>query len=53
MSEALRNAGNKARAEIQPGIGHTGILASLMPGLRWRSPTLRQAEAFIAAPGQA
>lgn len=53
MSEALRNAGNKARAEIQPGIGHTGILASLMPGLRWRSPTLTQAEAFIAAPGQA
>lgn len=52
MSEALQQAGTPARAEIYKGIGHTGLLASLMPGLRWRSPALQHAEAFLAQPAE-
>jgi acetyl esterase/lipase len=50
MSEALLRAGSHASAEIYKGLGHTGILTSLMPGLRWRSPALKHAEAFLARP---
>jgi acetyl esterase/lipase len=50
MSEALQRAGSHASAEIYKGLGHTGILTSLMPGLRWRSPALKHAEAFLARP---
>jgi acetyl esterase/lipase len=50
MAEALQRAGSHASAEIYKGLGHTGILTSLMPGLRWRSPVLKHAEAFLSRP---
>jgi len=50
MAEALLREGSPARSEIYAGLGHTGILTSLMPGLRWRSPVLGHAEAFLRDP---
>jgi acetyl esterase/lipase len=49
LAEALTAAGSRADARIYPGIGHFGIFASYMPGLRWRASTLRDTEAFIAS----
>jgi len=48
LAGALSAAGSRAEVVIYPGIGHFGILASYMPGLRWRAATLRDTEAFIA-----
>jgi len=53
MAEALQRAGARASAAIYKGIGHAGILASLMPGLRWRSGALAHAEAFLREPTEA
>lgn len=50
MADALRRAGSPARAEIYPGLGHTGVLTSLLPGMRWRAGVLAHAEAFLRDP---
>lgn len=50
MAEALCDAGSPARAEIYPRLGHTGILTSLLPGMRWRGGVLGHAEAFLRNP---
>lgn len=50
MADALLREGSPARSEVYAGIGHTGILTSLMPGMRWRSPVLKDTEAFLRDP---
>ena len=47
LAESLVKAGSSARSIVYPGIGHFEIFASLLPGWRWRSPVLKDAEAFL------
>lgn len=51
MAEALRAAGSQAEAVVYPSIGHFGLLASLMPGLRWRTGALKDVERFVSTSG--
>ncbi|RMH50687.1 MAG: alpha/beta hydrolase [Alphaproteobacteria bacterium] len=54
LAEALRRAGNRARAVIHPGVGHFGILAAIAPVLAHRAPVRRDIARFLAgeaAPG--
>jgi acetyl esterase/lipase len=41
MAAKLESVGSAATVKKYPGIGHIGIILSLVPGLRWRT-TLRQ-----------
>lgn len=50
LADALTGVGARARAIIYPKLGHFEILASMFPGWRWRSPVLKDAEAFISSP---
>lgn len=50
LAEALRSVGTNARAILYPKLGHFEILASMLPGWRWRSPALQDAETFMASP---
>ena len=50
LADALNDVGARARAVIYPKLGHFEILASMFPGWRWRSPVLKDAEAFVASP---
>ena len=49
LAEALTEVGTNARAILYPRLGHFEILASLFPGWRWRSPVLKDIEAFLAS----
>jgi acetyl esterase/lipase len=48
FASALTAAGSQANANIYPGIGHLGVLTSLLWGLRWRAGVLHDIGAFIA-----
>lgn len=45
----LRALGNPVETRIYPGIGHIGLLLSLLPWQRYRASALRDVEQFIAA----
>lgn len=51
LAAALMKAGSDARAIVYPGIGHFMIFLCYLPGLRWRAPTLKDTEEFIAGMG--
>lgn len=48
FANALNAAGTRAQAKIYPGIGHLGVLSSMLWGLRWRASVLKDIETFIA-----
>jgi len=50
LADALRLAGSNAKAILYPKLGHFEILASLLPGWRWRSPVLKDIEDFVSDP---
>jgi len=47
LADALTEVGNSAKAVVFPNIGHFEIFACFLPGWRWRSPGLKEVEAFL------